>query len=191
MDLTVVALAGVLLLGAGVTILVVNLRKSSGAGLVDQIGTYGYVAETTGGSEAEHARTASSRLPRGPHGRHRREAPRVRRGRAPPEARRGGHVRDDAAQDPRLPGSPRSGRARRPHLLVRDGRRVVDHLPHRAADRRRCPRLVRASSIHSRPQDEALRADRQADAGHDRPARRHDRGRARHPRVDARRRASR
>ena len=53
MDLTVVALAGVLLLGAGVAILVVNLRKSSGTGLVDQIGTYGYVAETTGGSEAE------------------------------------------------------------------------------------------------------------------------------------------
>ena len=55
MDLTVVGLAGVLLLGAGVAILVVNLRKSSGAGLLDQIGTYGYVAETTGGSEAEAA----------------------------------------------------------------------------------------------------------------------------------------
>ena len=49
MDLTVIALAGVLLLGAGVAILVVNLRKSS-TGLVDQIGTYGYVAETTGGT---------------------------------------------------------------------------------------------------------------------------------------------
>ena len=55
MDLTVIALAGVLLLGAGVAILVVNLRKS-GSDLVDQIGTYGYVAEATGGSsEAEGA----------------------------------------------------------------------------------------------------------------------------------------
>ena len=53
MDLTVVGLAAVLLLGAGVAILVVNLRKSGSAGLVDQIGTYGYVAEATGGSELE------------------------------------------------------------------------------------------------------------------------------------------
>ena len=53
MDLTVIALAGVLLLGAGVAILVVNLRKSGGAGVLDQIGTYGYVAEATGGSELE------------------------------------------------------------------------------------------------------------------------------------------
>ena len=50
MDLTVVALAGVLLLGAGIAILVVNLRKSAGSGVLDQIGTYGYVAEATGGS---------------------------------------------------------------------------------------------------------------------------------------------
>jgi tight adherence protein C len=53
MDLTVIALAGVLLLGAGVAILVVNLRKSGGPGVLDQIGTYGYVAEATGGSELE------------------------------------------------------------------------------------------------------------------------------------------
>lgn len=53
MDLTVVGLAGVLLLGAGVAIVVVNFRKSGGPGVLDQIGTYGYVAEATGGSEAE------------------------------------------------------------------------------------------------------------------------------------------
>jgi tight adherence protein C len=51
-DLAVVGLAGVLLLGAGVAILVVNLRKS-GASVLDQIGTYGYVAEATGGSELD------------------------------------------------------------------------------------------------------------------------------------------
>lgn len=54
MDLELIAVAGVLLLGAGVTILVVNLRKERGAtGTLDQIGTYGYVAEATGGSEVD------------------------------------------------------------------------------------------------------------------------------------------
>jgi tight adherence protein C len=54
MDLELIAIAGVLLLGAGVMIVVVNLRKERGAqGTLDQIGTYGYVAEATGGSEAE------------------------------------------------------------------------------------------------------------------------------------------
>jgi tight adherence protein C len=44
----------VLLLGAGVMILVVNLGKAkSSSATIDQIQTYGYVAETTGGSEAE------------------------------------------------------------------------------------------------------------------------------------------
>jgi hypothetical protein len=46
------AVAGVLLLGAGITILVVNLGRSRGAaGTIDQIQTYGYVAEAAGGSE--------------------------------------------------------------------------------------------------------------------------------------------
>ena len=54
MDLELIAVAGVLLLGAGVTVLLVNLRKERGAtGTLDQIGTYGYVAEATGGSEVE------------------------------------------------------------------------------------------------------------------------------------------
>jgi tight adherence protein C len=44
---------GVLLLGAGVTILLVNLRKAPGAATLDQIGTYGYVAEAAGGSEVD------------------------------------------------------------------------------------------------------------------------------------------
>jgi tight adherence protein C len=54
MDLELIAVAGVLLLGAGVSILVVNLRKERGAtGTLDQIETYGYVAEATGGSELD------------------------------------------------------------------------------------------------------------------------------------------
>jgi len=53
-DLELIAVAGVLLLGAGITILIVNLRKErSATGTLGQIGTYGYVAETTGGSEVE------------------------------------------------------------------------------------------------------------------------------------------
>ena len=47
MGLELIAIAGVLLLGAGVTILVVNLRKARGSSAtIDQIETYGYVAET-------------------------------------------------------------------------------------------------------------------------------------------------
>ena len=43
-----VAIVGVLLLGAGVMILVSNLKKSAGGvAMLDQIGTYGYVAEAT------------------------------------------------------------------------------------------------------------------------------------------------
>ena len=46
MGLELIAVVGVLMLGAGVMILVANLRKDTGAvGLLDQIGTYGYVAE--------------------------------------------------------------------------------------------------------------------------------------------------
>lgn len=58
--MTLVAVAAVLLLGAGVAIVVANLRKSqSSTGTLDQIGTYGYVAEAAGGSELE----APSRRP--------------------------------------------------------------------------------------------------------------------------------
>ena len=57
MGIGLIAVAGVLLLGAGVMILVVNLGKTrtSSSATIDQIQTYGYVAETTGGSEAESA----------------------------------------------------------------------------------------------------------------------------------------
>jgi tight adherence protein C len=56
MGLELIAIAGVLLLGAGVAILVVNLGKERGASAtIDQIQTYGYVAETSGGSETESA----------------------------------------------------------------------------------------------------------------------------------------
>jgi tight adherence protein C len=51
-----IAIAGVLLLGAGVAILFVNLRKdAAGTATLSQIGTYGYVAEAAGGSEADSA----------------------------------------------------------------------------------------------------------------------------------------
>ena len=54
MGIGLIAVAGVLLLGAGITILVANLSKSRGSSAtIDQIQTYGYVAETTGGSDAE------------------------------------------------------------------------------------------------------------------------------------------
>jgi len=56
MGLELIAVAGVLLLGAGVSILVVNLSKTRGSSAtIDQIQTYGYVAETSGGSEGESA----------------------------------------------------------------------------------------------------------------------------------------
>jgi len=54
MGIGLIAVAGVLLLGAGIMILVVNLGKSRGAaGTIDQIQTYGYVAEAAGGSEVD------------------------------------------------------------------------------------------------------------------------------------------
>ena len=56
MGIGLIAVAGVLLLGAGVMILVVNLSKPRGSSAtIDQIQTYGYVAESTGGSETESA----------------------------------------------------------------------------------------------------------------------------------------
>ena len=55
MGLELIAIAGVLLLGAGVMVLVSSLGKARGSSAtIDQIQTYGYVAEATGGSEAEH-----------------------------------------------------------------------------------------------------------------------------------------
>ena len=60
MDLELIAVAGVLILGAGVTILVVNLRKPRGVGMLDQIGTYGYVAEAARGSEVGPRRPLDS-----------------------------------------------------------------------------------------------------------------------------------
>jgi tight adherence protein C len=57
MGIELVAIAGVLLLGAGVMILVSSLGRTRGsAATIDQIQTYGYVAETTGGSEEASAR---------------------------------------------------------------------------------------------------------------------------------------
>jgi tight adherence protein C len=57
MGFEILAIAGVLLLGAGVMILVVNLGKEKGsAATIDQIQTYGYVAEATGGEADSAAR---------------------------------------------------------------------------------------------------------------------------------------
>lgn len=54
MGIGLIAIAGVLLLGAGIAILVASLGKASASSAtLDQIQTYGYVAESTGGSEAE------------------------------------------------------------------------------------------------------------------------------------------
>ena len=56
MGIGLIAVAGVLLLGAGIMILVSSLGKTRGTtATIDQIQTYGYVAESTGGSEAESA----------------------------------------------------------------------------------------------------------------------------------------
>ncbi len=62
MGIGLIAVAGVLLLGAGVMILVANLSKSRGSSAtLDQIQTYGYVAETTGGeAESGHRRPIDS-----------------------------------------------------------------------------------------------------------------------------------
>ena len=57
MGMELIAIGGVLLLGAGVMILVANLGRARGSSAtIDQIQTYGYVAETTGGSEESTAR---------------------------------------------------------------------------------------------------------------------------------------
>ena len=66
MGLELIAIAGVLLLGAGVMILVSSLGKTRGSSAtIDQIQTYGYVAETTGGSE-EASGAQAARLHRRP-----------------------------------------------------------------------------------------------------------------------------
>ncbi len=54
MGIELIAVAGILLLGAGVMILVSSLGKARGsAATIDQIQTYGYVAEASGGSETD------------------------------------------------------------------------------------------------------------------------------------------
>src|SRR3970040_64652 len=167
MDLELIAVAGVLLLGAGVTVLLVNLRKERGAiGTLDQIGTYGYVAEATGGSEVEGpGRRALDSLagPLGdPAARPRRAPARsVRRGRGPSEADLGGDVRNDAAQAARVPGHPE-------HLPC-TARALGDSGPGRLRPgrdprgcRRGCTWLVPSERVRRPPQAFALRDDRPA-----------------------------
>ncbi len=56
MGIELMAVAGILLLGGGLTILIINLRRPQGVATLDQIGTYGYVAENAGGAEDGAAR---------------------------------------------------------------------------------------------------------------------------------------
>ena len=56
MGLEFIAIAGVLLLGAGIAVLVINLGRDRGSATLGQIQTYGYVAEAAGGSEDSTAR---------------------------------------------------------------------------------------------------------------------------------------
>ncbi len=60
MGIELMAIAGILLLGGGLTILIINLRRPQGVATLDQIGTYGYVAETVGGSEETARRPLDS-----------------------------------------------------------------------------------------------------------------------------------
>jgi tight adherence protein C len=63
MGLELIAVAAVLMLGAGVMILVANLRKErSATGMLDQIGTYGYVAEAARGAAEKPGRQPLDRL---------------------------------------------------------------------------------------------------------------------------------
>jgi len=60
MGIELMAVAGILLLGGGLTILIINLRRPQGVATLDQIGTYGYVAESVGGAEETTRRPLDS-----------------------------------------------------------------------------------------------------------------------------------
>jgi len=60
MKLELLAVAGILLLGGGLTMLIINVRRPEGAATLDQIGTYGYVAESVGGAEETRRRPLDS-----------------------------------------------------------------------------------------------------------------------------------
>ena len=60
MGLELLAVAGVLLLGGGLTMLIMSLRRPEGVATLDQIGTYGYVAESVGGAEETGRRPLDS-----------------------------------------------------------------------------------------------------------------------------------
>jgi tight adherence protein C len=63
MGMELIAIAAILMLGAGVMILVANLRKERTAtGMLDQIGTYGYVAEAARGASESSGRRPLDRL---------------------------------------------------------------------------------------------------------------------------------
>ena len=63
MGMELIAIAAILMLGAGVMILVANLRKErTSTGMLDQIGTYGYVAEAARGASESSGRRPLDRL---------------------------------------------------------------------------------------------------------------------------------
>ena len=103
MGIELMAVAGILLLGGGLTILIINLRRPQGVATLDQIGTYGYVAENAGGAEDGAGSSPARFARRTPRGHCRAETRALQRSRGAREARLRRHVRHDAAQDPRLP----------------------------------------------------------------------------------------
>ena len=108
MGLELIAVVGVLMLGAGVMILFANLRKDTGSvGMLDQIGTYGYVAEAASRAAESPGRRPLDRLAGWLGDIAVAQSQPLQRVRAADDASPGGHVRHDAAQAPRLPGHPR------------------------------------------------------------------------------------
>ncbi len=188
MGLELMAIAGILLLGAGITILVVNLRKTRGSASLPRPDRHLWLRrrEAAAGGGRPGRRPLDSLAGRlgdiaagGP-----RDSASQR---CAHEAHLRRHVRDDAAEGPRLPG-PRRDLPRAADVLAGpvDGR-LVRHGGRPDRRRRRASAGSRRIVLHRAEEAVALHADRPSDAGHDRPPRRHDRGRPRHPRVDARR----
>ena len=98
MDITLIALAGVLLLGAGIAILVVNLGRNRGSNMtIEQIGTYGYVAESAGGPRSMEDVGRSTPSPAGSATSPRSERHAVARRRSATSCL-GGHVQHEPAQ---------------------------------------------------------------------------------------------
>ena len=175
MGIELLAVAGVLLLGGGLTMLIMSLRKPEGVATLDQIGTYGYVAESVGGAEDAGRRPLDSLAGR----------------LGDTAAKRLGRFSETEVRQ-KLVSAGMYGTTPRKVLgyqvlasifltlaraLGNSAARLLLRARDRRCDRGRADRLVPPDGVR-RPHDaSALREDRPPDAGHDRPARRHDRGR--------------